>query len=526
MKNNNNFIIAMACFIAVTLSACEEDYVAPSSFSDVGWYSSQFQKNVGIGAEYNIGINKYISFADLSINSKEHSWMIPTSAYFIKGPLNRLDTIFDDKKIHEGETSTTDKTANVVFTEAGWHTVTLRNVFSDSVAFRGHDTIPAVQMADGNWLYEQVLDIKVYDTIRGLAKMYQDGVEILPSVDTVYVENGSALNLVDFSSSEPNMRSFRIGTAVGNDSSSSLILKNLGVFTASLQVSRQGDNVPNDWDKFLFPNIIKVTPSSLPFELDGEITELEDETILVPFSGGIADFFVGQNAFIEVSVNGTPFNISELKLNAADASILEIKLSVPIYRPDVITISLLDGSGIRAADTRVPVPFADAPVTMFKHLLMDPYLYGFEDGGAASWAPHTENKATTTISVTNEQAASGTYSLKMVSTEAGNWSHFETSPAPFHIDAGTLLQYRYKFYIPTGSSININGPWIQPESQQQYWMNNTASAPKDEWYTFTSTKTTWGPAATADNFYVSIRHNSAGTIYYDDIEISAYEARP
>ncbi len=524
MKLNKHIIIAFLG--ALVLMACEEDYKEPSNFTDVGWYSSQFRKDVANGQEYNVGINKVVSFADVSINEESHSWSIPRSAYFIGGSISSRDSVFEDKKIHVGDTSTTDKIINVVFTESGWHKIVLRNVFSDSVAFRGHDTIPAVEQPDGSWLYEHVMDIKVYDTIQGMAKMYQNGVEITPDVDTVYVENGGTLELVDFSTNEPNTRSFRIGNTTSSDSSASLVLKNLGVFTAGLSVSRQGEGVPNDWDKFNFPNIIKVTPSSLPFEIAGPITETEDEIIQVPFSGEFANFFVGQNSFVTVSVNGTPFSIASLGTNSADGSILEIKLNNPIYRPDVITVSLADGSAMTAADTRTPVPFTDVPVDMFKHLLMDPYLYGFEDGGAASWAPHAENKATTTISVTNEQAASGTYSLKMVSTEAGNWSHFETSPAPFHIDAGTLLQYRYKFYIPTGSSININGPWIQPESQQQYWMNNTASAPKDEWYTFTSTKTTWGPAATADNFYVSIRHNSAGTIYYDDIEISAYEARP
>ncbi len=519
--------LALVSLLVLAITACEEDYIVPNTFSDVGYYTSLFQTDTTTGGEYSVGINKYLSFADLSINAVEHHWIIGNGAFFVKGPLTRLDSIWDDKMIHIGDSSTTDKTVHVVFSEPGVSTVVLRNYFKDSVAFRGHDTLAAVQQSDGRWLYENAFEIKVYDTIRINVKMYQDGVEIGPDVDTVFVENGNGLQFVDLSEGEPNTRRYTVGSASGTDSASNVILKNLGIFTAWANVSRQGENLPNDFASYEFPNVIKVTPSSLPFELSGEIVELEDETIQIPFTGGFNDFFVGQDEFLEVSVNGTPFAIGSMTLNSEDASILEVKLSDPIYKNDVITITLKDGSGITAADTRAPITFADEPVTMFKHLLTDPLLYGFEDGGVGAMViPHVENLATTTISVTDELAASGTYSLKMVASAGGNWSHFEMSPATFSIEAGTLLQYSYKFYIPTGSSININGPWIQPESQQQYWMNATSSAPKDEWFAWTSAKTTWGPAASGDNFYVSIRHNSAGTIYYDDIEISIFEARP
>ncbi|MFY0607708.1 MAG: hypothetical protein JXR10_13405 [Cyclobacteriaceae bacterium] len=525
MKNLKH--IALVSMLVLAITACEEDYIAPNSFTDVGYYTSLFRTDTTTGGENNVAVNKYLSFSDLSVNALEHYWIIDENSFFVKGPLTRLDSVWDDKKIHVGDTATTDKTVHVVFGKPGWSKVTLRNYFADSVAFRGHDTLPAVQQEDGRWLYEATFNIKVYDTISIDVKMYQDGVEIGPDVDTVFVENGNGLEFVDYSEGEPNTWRYTIGSASGNDSASTVILKNLGVFTARANVSRQGENVPNNWAGYEFPNIIKVTPSSLPFELSGEIIELEDETIQIPFSGGFNDFFVGQDQFLQVSVNGTPFAIASMTLNSDDASILEVKLSDPIYKNDVITVTLLDGSGITAADTRAPITFADEPVTMFKHLLTDPMLYGFEDGGAGAMViPHAENLPTTTITVTDELAASGTYSLKMVASEGGNWSHFEMSPAPFHIDAGTFLQYSYKFYIPTGSSININGPWIQPNSQQQYWMNATSSAPKDEWFSWTSGKTNWAPAATADDFYVSIRHNSAGTIYYDDIEISVFEARP
>jgi len=525
--------ITIVLLATVVLFSCEEEeFIEPTVFSDVGFYTSLFRTDITDGGEYNVAINRYLSFSDLSVNALEHSWSISDGSYFVKGPLTRNDSIFDDKRIHVGDTSTTDKTVNVVFGKGGWAYVTMRNIFTDSVAFRGHDTIPGIQQLDGTWLYEHTFPIKVYDTLAASAKIFQNGIEISPDVDTIFVENGNTLEFVDFTTNEPNTWRFSIGSAIGVDSASSISLKNLGTFTARLNVSRQGENIPNDYDNFVFPQIIKVIPSSLPFELTGEIVELKDETIQVPFNGGFEDFFIGQDEFIDVSVNGAPFSIASLSLNSEDASILEIKLSEPIYKGDVITISLKEGSNIRAADTREPITFENVSVKMYDHSLVDNAVYGFEVNGASAVELHPDN-TTGSITVTDEiPGADGSqYSLKLESSEDGNWAWFSTNPSRFNIPEGTVLQYEYKFYIPSSQGANpfvMNGPWLHFSDEstwQQWWTNGVSTAPFDEWVTLTHPNVDRVTSKT-DDYFMSIRLNRAGVIYYDDLRVYEYEARP
>lgn len=91
--------------------------------------------------------------------------------------------------------------------------------------------------------------------------------------------------------------------------------------------------------------------------------EFEDDTIQVPFNGEFAPF-VGQEKFFAVKVNGKPFAIKSVTINAKDATLLNIKLVEPSYRSDVISISLLPGSPLTSTDERVPQVFTEVPVGM------------------------------------------------------------------------------------------------------------------------------------------------------------------
>lgn len=517
MKNIFKIIIVLVTFAFI---ACEKEYVVPSEFSDVGWYTSLFRDNPDT---WNVGVDNFISFTDASVNELEHVWEIPEGAFFLKGPISRSDTVFTDKIIHKGEQTTTDKTIHVLFTRGGGkHTVKLTNLFSDSVAFRGLDTIPATRQPDGTWLYEAEFEIDVYDTIQAQAVIRQDGV-IIDHEDTVYVENGNSIDFIDMTTvGRPDTRSFRVGNTTGSDSVSTLILKNLGVFEAVFQASRSGENVPSDYDQYKFPNPIKVTPSSLPFELAGEIMEIEDQIIRVPFSGEFNPITVNasQIGFFTVDIDGTEFAISTLGLKSDDASVLEIKLVEQIYKSDNITITLADGSAMEAADTRSPIPFADEPVSMFQHDIAPVDIYGFETGHEA-FVDNWENIGTNTI--TDEKAASGTYSMKMEAV-AGNWTAWESSGgsdiAKFDFTAaGGEIEFKYKLWIDPATTQTFYAPWFLP-SWKQFW--SSMPAERGEWVEVVKT---WTPGDTPGSF-IYWRVNQAGILYIDDIRVQLADKRP
>lgn len=517
MKNIFKFIIIL---ITVVFIACEKEYVEPSQFSDVGWYTSLFRNDP---SNWNVGVNNFISFTDASVNELEHEWEIPEGAYFLEGPISRSDTVFMDKIKYEGQLTTTDKTIHVLFTEGGGkHTVKLRNVFEDSVAFRGLDTIPATQQPNGTWLYEAEFEIDVYDTIQAQALIRQDGV-VIDHEDTIFVENGNSIDLIDITTvGRPNTRSFRIGNASGSDSVSTLILKNLGVFEATFQASRTGENIPGDFDRYVFPNPIKVTPSSLPFELAGEIMEIEDQTLRVPFSGEFNPVTVNANQipYFTVMVNGGAFDVASLGLKSDDASILEIKLVEQIYKSDAITVTLADGSTLEAADTRAPVPFADEVVAMYQHDIADIDIYGFETGHDAV-VPTWDNIGT--ITVTDEKAATGTYSLKL-DAPAGNWTAFNMdgiAEALFDFTGGVAYELKYKLWIDPATTQTFHAPWFLP-SWKQFWTSHPSE--RGEWVDMT--RGPWTPGSDTPDSFIYFRVNQAGILYIDDMRVQLADARP
>ncbi|MCL7765072.1 hypothetical protein MPF19_16735 [Polaribacter sp. Z014] len=376
----NKFIIAFV-FLAVLIGCKDDEYDAPNSFSDFGFYTGAGQQSDTL----ELNISNYLSFADLSQGYIEHNWSINKGNNFLEGPIASRDSIFNEFIIYDGDTITEDKTVHVLFNNPGYQKVRLRNVFKDSVAFRGNsflrdDYIKAAVKEGDLWVLDTTIVVKVYAKIVPEIEVKQFGATVdHTTTDTIYVEAGDKVQFIDKTTiGEPTGRFWSIsktlapgavaseGDVVASSSAevADIVFKKLGDFTASLTANRTGQNTPGASTKYVLTTPFKVIPSSQPFILAGTIAELEDETIRIPFNGEFVEF-VDKNSFFEVKVNNELFNIASVSIDPTDATFLLINLEDPIYQDDVITVSLLPGSGITSTDTREPVVFTDEVVKTF-----------------------------------------------------------------------------------------------------------------------------------------------------------------
>lgn len=509
MKIKN--IIIMAIAIVVAFTACQDDeYEMPNDLSGVGWYTSNFRND-----QFLIGINDFVSFSDVSQNAVSHKWTIPEGAFFLEGPISRTDSILEEYIIPNAGLETEDETVHVYFTKSGMQPVRLYNTFNEKVTFFGRDTFEAKQ--EGNiWVIDTTFMVDVLDTIVAEVLVRQEGVEVPLGTDTIYVEAGGSLEFVDITSiGRPNTWDWRVAGEMSTDSAATFIFKKLGVFGAALNISRSGENIPGDYDRFIVPNPIKVIPSSKPWELAGDLVELEDETIQLPFNGEFLPF-MNKEEFFTVKVNDVEFAISSISINTTDATLLEIKLAEPIYRPDVITVSLAEGSGINSTDYRTPTAFSDVPVVMHDVNLLSDAGYGFEDGGLA-WAALWDNEAP--FEFTTEKAASGNYSVK-ITREGGQKSKIESKNEKFSLTGGKVYTIRYKIFIESTAG-GAYGVWLLP-NWKQFWQSLN-DKPTGEWVTV---ETEWAPEADEPDRNFMIQMNGDGTFYFDDFYIVEKEERP
>ncbi|WP_297086568.1 hypothetical protein [uncultured Draconibacterium sp.] len=508
MKIKNILLLAVAFLVVFT--ACQDDeYEMPNDMAGIGWYTSAFRNE-----QIMIGINDFVSFSDVSQNAVSHTWTIPEGSFLLEGPISRTDSVLEDFIIPDAGLETTDLTIHVLFTKGGLQPVRLYNTFDKKVTFFGRDTLEAKKEGD-LWVIDTTFMVDVFDTIVPSVLIRQEGVEVPVNEDTIYVEAGGTLEFVDVSTvGRANSWEWRVAGEMSTDSAATIVFKKLGVFEATLNISRQGESLPGDYQFYRIPNPIKVIPSSKPWELAGDIVELEDETIQLPFNGEFLPF-MNKNDFFVVKVNGEAFPISSVTIDANDATLLNIKLVDPIYRPDVITVSILDGSGINSSDYRSLTPFEDEPVMMHDVNLLSATGYGFEDGGSA-WSPSWDNAST--IEFTTEKAASGNYSMKI--TREGAKAKVESFNEKFSFTGGKVYTIKYKIFIESTAG-GAYGVWLIP-NWKQFWQS-LDNKPTGEWVTV---ETEWAPSADEPDRHFLVQMNGDGVFYFDDFYIVEKEVRP
>lgn len=496
--------------LVIFLIACEKEYIEPNKFSDVAWYTSQFQS-----VQFQVGINDFISFSDVSVNTNNHFWEIEEGAYFLSSDLEPSQPPSYEKYIISEDLQSEMRTVQILFTESGMHKVRLRNEFSDSVA---NSTF-----IDGNYVLDTTFWVDVFDTIQAKIAIYKDGVEVPLSEDTIMVEAGGYVDFVDLTTiGRPNGRTWNIVSSStklsSTDSLASIIFNRMGVYNGYFTSSRVGEYLPGDWDELVIPNPIKVIQSTKPFELIGEIKELENEIIQLAFTGEFTDFS-NKESFFTVMVNGTEFQIEYVSVNAQDGSILDIKMNEPIYRSDEIYISFdAQGSNIVSVDNRPAISFTNQKVIMHDINMLSEEVYGFEDGGAG-WS-YFEGDAE--YEFTKEKAAGGDYSLKITRTSSHESVKLICRGETFNMEGGKTYMINYKIWVDPvtqGHAINL---WLMPDWEQLlFWMED--DFPKGQWMTVENEYTA---KSDKTDLHLMLHPYEMGTYYFDDFYVNEKEVRP
>lgn len=568
MKNRIIFISLIA---AILMFSCENDdsYEAPNSFSDVGWIISDVE---GV-LDANVG--DYITFTDASQGYESHEWEITGDNFYLDHPLgrdDRGDSILSSKIIGTGKT--TDKTVSVFFRESGLIPVRLYNVFPDSVGYRGSDDYrAAAKFIDNKWVIDTTFIVDVYAKILPIVKIDHangtntfetpeltdtDGSNVtviwpdisVVSNNVITVEAGSSVDFTDITEvGRPETITWKIinaedvngntlrydneGSTIGSGTELSHTFPSLGDYYIGVRVARTSQNIPNAFTTVVLPYRFNVVPSSQPFVISGDVVELEDETISIPFTGEF-NSFSNQESFFTVNVNGDPFDIASV---SANGTAIEIKLTDPIFRPDVITVSY-DGNGdLSSTDFRIPEAFTDVPVVMHNVNLLPENIASIEDGGSFlggavndSWYIHSGNNGT--IEGSTEQAASGSYSIKTSLTPggSGNGQAFIqcTISEPLMLDSDAEYTLTYKRYVEPGSSLSaVFGVFFLNDWGQKGWSN--FSEPQGQWNEISfDFKLTTNPIVSGI-FIRAIFDNSGNdsdaTVYYDDFHLVKKEVR-
>ncbi|MCL7754612.1 hypothetical protein [Polaribacter sp. Z022] len=141
-----NIYKLFALFLVVTMvfNACEEenDYVPPfNEVSSLTWWSTPgintdttSNEPIYSSTEKTIGVDKFIAFYDLSRGVVSHEWKIPATTKLLSKTISETDSVYTKYIIPNAGSSTTDKHANVLFTEKGVYEILLVNTFNEEVS--------------------------------------------------------------------------------------------------------------------------------------------------------------------------------------------------------------------------------------------------------------------------------------------------------------------------------------------------------------------------------------------------------
>ncbi|NME70067.1 hypothetical protein [Flammeovirga aprica] len=531
--------IFSALTLLLCLNACNnKEYEVPNEFSDAMWYTSKSNTNFNYGDTMKVGLNTFVAFSDLSQGTVDHGWTIPTNANFLGGTIENTVKDYAPFIINEGETFSADKTVKVLFNEASGLTeagedsifiVNLYNTFRDSVSFAGLDTMESVY-ENGLWVMDRDFYIKVYDTITVEMEIYRENGEklenILDSTVTHEIEFGEKLRFVDITTKgEPDARLWKIGGEEYIDQEVLYTTSKLGNLTVNLTSKREDPNLPQTSKFFNLPSKIVVTPSTKPFEISGDVEELEDQTIKLAFNGFFNSFTAaaGKDAFT-VTLNGSPATISSVLRNADNFAEIDIKLAETIYSNDEVIVTY--AGGLEATDGRASAGFTKT-VKMHTKVLLEAHVPSVETGGGYVIDQNTLNNNSENITVELRANPDGSSDQVIYLKKTEGPLQLNGIDSRFATAKGKKYKVKFKLWseeATAGFKLIAFEPqwWNIPETT--FYSAGVSGKVINQWesYEFVYDKTT------DDNLvsYFIIQLGAVGSHYLKDLSIEEYDDRP
>lgn len=585
---NKIHIFTYIFLLALLVTGCKDEEYAPiNHFSDVAWLNSG-DKQKDNGNEFNIPIGKYHSFSDLSQGALEHSWSFPggSDINWLDGRITREDTDYTQFIVESKDTLSRENTIHLLFNKQGSYPIRLYNEFKDSVSFNGGSIENPIGYSS---YYNKEKDVYVVDT-SFVVRVYGD---ICPAVEVWHIkESGEEVLILDLSSDtivdEEDMESWDTYTIEGGDSikyvdktleygegwptktdwilegvyPTEIIGKTIaiqkynspGIYTSQIRLKRESStNQFPGTDKLSYlPFKLEVTPSTKPFGVSGQITELEDESIQIELTSDASEFSGEEGNFI-VTVNNqvldSPITIpvKSVKRNDHTKTNILLKLEDPIYNSDEITIQYLGGN-ITSTDGRELGEFTESVKMNMDYLTADKNVWGFESGGPylpkeessdtqwrASW--NLDNKGTGTY--TTDRAYSGNYSMKLTTGEGYKEWAIMDSPEILGMKQGKTYNIVYKYFRESDDNFHHIQAFMNPGnfSIPGSWHNNLNIIGEwTEWNYFKEKGMAFTFTAASANCFLTWRvanpaNSGAGplgsaSIYFDDFEIYEWEPRP
>lgn len=549
-KNTMKKIIFSIIITALLFSGCKKEEIAPLEIADFSVHVG----GEGQATAFNVAIDNYLTFLDLSRNAIDHEWRIDEGNFFISDKFSKTDSIFDAFIIPNAGMVSKEKKVNILFKEAGLQPVQIVNTFEEETT-EGPAT--AVQQG-GVWVVDTTYMIDVFNNIQPAFKVFLGTEEVLnvsandfpdpgnsSSWPVVVVEAGQALTYVDVTTvGRPTDRSWTFKGSVpasSLDSAATVSYFTLGTFLGGGFTSQRGGNRPAQEVAKVIPIQVKVVPSTLPFLFDGNLMEQADETItfnvggeLQPFSGQEGAFTV--NVINEEAGYNENIPVQLAKVNDSDATKIELKLSAPIFNSDVLTISY-SGSDIRSADFRTLSDFGPETVAMhFEDNLLPSDWAGFETHDdnwkkgfcVGFWVGNSNGSADMPhYSRTEDMFASGIASMKLdlyngMETKVLQGSDF----GGFGLLAGDYL-LSFKIFLEAGNTMTTLQTVVQEPSNLISW--DIEGLPRGEWIELSQPMSFAGDLTGRYDFKIDAAVNPAITdpqvLYIDDYQWRPYEKR-
>ncbi|UXX78107.1 hypothetical protein N7E81_12135 [Reichenbachiella carrageenanivorans] len=394
----NIFKISVLMF-SLFIMSCEEEEDFSPQYSDISWFTGQ----QGV-ATFNLSVNNYLTFMDLSQNALSHKWVITDSSYFLTPEFTEKDSVYDKFIIPNAGLESESSDVHVLFSKPGQQTVQLYNTFEDSVAWFSLDTDTLyAEQIDGLWVIDTTFVVDVFADLAPAFKVYADDVEVLsvseddmPSLaDTaswpmVNVEVGGTLKYESVSTTgRPTGTTWTLTSGDvseekrGNEVT--FLYTKLGEYYAGEMTSnRSGDFMPSANASKIIPLKIKGIPSSQPFVYSGNLVENGDGAITFSVSGEVTENSVkGTAGNFTVHVKNGAFDqdidVLDVTLDPNDMTSIVLALTAPIYNTDTVKVSY-DGLGsIQSVDTRELEAFGpESLAPSFEAGVLPDYFSGFE----------------------------------------------------------------------------------------------------------------------------------------------------